>query len=314
MSDSIHDYVGDQWPRLKRCLHRVCMAHAEALVLRLCAEECWRVEASRVVKEWIETRIGPDLNRRVIGAGAADGPGSSPWALCLSLFYDPAGLAAQLQRSASDLCRAWGLGDDERAKAIYWTAVSRYLYEARFLLDGPTGQHRLRNWNRIRKERAVILDEWRRASASASDRERPWLDRRLGDPAAMAAELVRRHRDPACRFSLDDVATTDGVLAYLFAYLPHLDIGDMEHELGVAAQLPDDLVELVSRCLDDAALLSAEEAAAIKLKYFEDPEPMNDEAFHERFGFTRQTFRNRVKRALKKLAGCLTACLEEEPE
>jgi len=138
------------------------------------------------------------------------------------------------------------------------------------------------------------------------------LERRMGDPAAMAAELVRRHRDPGCVFHLDDVETVDGVLAYLFAYLPHLDIGDMEHELGIRSQLPEGLDDALAHCLGPDGQLSEEEAAAIRLKYFDEPEPMSDTELRRRLGFTRQTLRNRLKRAMAKLALCMKGALGGE--
>jgi hypothetical protein len=316
MSGQLYDFLQGQWRQYKRRLHRVCaIVHAQALLDCICAEGvcCDLAQLSQAVETWITRHVGPDLESRIRAARhAEDGPDSG-WAHCLRLFHDPRRMAGRIARSGELLCAAWGQGEDARARGILWQTLSRYFYEARFEIDGPTGQHRLRNWMRIQSLLARVRRDLEQQAGDLSGPERIWTLRRLDDPAWLAAAVLAESERPGGGPRLDDVPTVDGVLAYLYAFLPHLDIGAMEDDPALAAQLPEDLTTTINYYIDDPdspAGLTAAERAALILEYRTDPAPMSDRAFADTYGYTRQTQRNRVAAGVRKIAPWVCRDLE----
>jgi len=269
------------------------------------------------VETWINRHVGRDLEQRILGAlrgtaGSQSGT-DSPWSQVLRLFHSPQRMAQQLERSREAICTAWTSGDDDRARAVLWTALSHYFYEAKFEIDGPTGQHRLRNWARIRHLMQQVTRDWEQQAVGLSGPERMWMLRRLEDPAQLAAAILAESKRPNARYRLDDVSSVEGVLAYLYAFLPHLNIGDMENDPALAAQLPSDLQETIDYYIDDQnspAGLTPDERAALILEYREGIPPTSDRVFRETYGHTRQTHRNRVAAGVRKIAPWVRRDLE----
>lgn len=320
MSEEIYDFLGSQWFEHKRRLHRLCiLTHAQALLEAICQDlvECDSSKLVQTLEYWINQHVGQDLERRIHAArdcqtSSCSGT-SSPWAQILRLFHSPKRMAQQLQRSHAALCGAWSLGDDDRARAILWKALSNYFYEAKFEIDGPTGQHRLRNWERIRHLMQRVKTEWEQKATGLSGAERAWMARRLDDPAQLAAAILAESQRPNARYRLDDVSSVEGVLAYLYAFLPHLNIGDVENDPALATQLPSDLKETIDYYIDDPdspACLTSNERAALVLEYREGVPPMSDRLFRETYGHTRQTHRNRVDAGVRKIAPWIRRDLE----
>ncbi len=320
MSDEVYEFLGGNWCDYKRRLHRVCMlTHARALLEAICPEPagCDSSDLAQVVEIWIDRHVGRDLEQRILAAlrsptGRPCGA-DSPWSQVLRLFHSPHRMAQQLKRSHEDICTAWTSGDDDRARAILWTALSHYFYEAKFEIDGPTGQHRLRNWARIRHLMQQVKSDWERQAIGLSGPERIWSLRRLDDPAQLAAAILAESQRPNARYRLDDVSSVEGVLAYLYAFLPHLNIGDVENDPALVAHLPSDLQETIDYYIDDPgspAGLTPDERAALILEYREGVPPMSDGAFRETYGHTRQTHRNRVAAGVRKIAPWVRRDLE----
>jgi len=318
MSGPVYDFLQGQWPSHKRSLHRVCaVTHAQVLLDAICdGPLCADLgQLTQAVTTWIERHVGRDLEGRIRAQRlVADGPGAdSSWAQCLRLFHSPSRMAAQLARSREQICAAWGQGEDSRARATLWQSLSHYFYEARFEVDGPTGQHRLRNWVRIQRLLARVRRDQERQAGDLPGPERVHALRRLEDPAWLAAAVLAQSQRPGARYRLDDIATVDGVLAYLFAFLPHLDIEDMDEDPALAAQLPEDLAATIDYYIDDPASpagLTAPERAALILEYRGGVPPMSDRAFQDSYGHTRQTHRNRVAAGVRKLAPWVRRDLE----
>lgn len=314
----VYDFLQGQWRGYKRRLHRVCVVtHAQVLLDAICDGRvgCDPAHLAASVETWITRHVGLDLEGRIRAARLGeDGPGAdSCWAQCLRLFHSPARMAGQLARSLDALCAAWGQGEDARARAILWQTLSHYFYEARFAIDGPTGQHRLRNWVRIQRLLAWVRRDLERAAVDLTGPERVWTLRRLEDPAWLAAAVLAQSQRPGAGPRLDDIATVDGVLAYLYAFLPHLDIGEMQDDPALAAQLPGDLGETIDYYIDhpdSPAGLTPPERAALILEYRVELPPMSDGAFQERYGHTRQTHRNRVAAGVRKIAPWVRRDLE----
>lgn len=318
MSGEVYQFLLGPWRDYKRRLHGLCVVtHAQALLEAICGAclDGTAEQLSAAVRTWIERHVGRDLEGRIRARRQAeDGPGSeSPWAQCLRLFYSPERMAGQLGRSREALCAAWDRGEDGRARAILWNCLLHYFYEARFEVDGPTGQHRLRNWERIQRLLKTVRADLERQAADLEGPERIWALRRLEDPAWLAAAVLKESQRPGASHALDDLATVDGVLAYLYAFLPHLDIGDMEDDPALAAQLPNDLGEVIDHYIDDpaspAGLTDAERAALI-LEYREGMAPMSDRVFQATYGHTRQTHRNRCAAGVAKIAPWVRRDLE----
>ena len=98
-----------------------------------------------------------------------------------------------------------------------------------------------------------------------------------------------------------DVKTVKGVLAYLYAFLPQEDIA-MDFKLFDYNSHTQEIMQILLAYLNQAdSQLSTEEKAAVKLQYFDDYPTMTDQAFKTRYGFSRSTHKNRLKRALVKL-------------
>ncbi|ESQ10892.1 MAG TPA: hypothetical protein DDY14_02475 [Chromatiaceae bacterium] len=313
----MYDFLGYQWLDYKRRLHRICiLTHAEALLNAICNDLGGPAppELVQTVETWISRHVGRDLEQRIRGAGS-DGQiaANSPWAQVLRLFHSPTKMAQQIHRSRDAICGAWRLGEDDRARSILWSCLSHYFYEAKFEVDGPTGQHRLRNWARIRRLLQKVQQNWEQQAAGLAGAERDWALRRLDDPAWLAAAILAESQSPDARYRLDDVRSIDGVLAYLYAFLPQLNIGDMENDPALAEQLPSDLQETIDYYIDDPASpagLSPQERAALILEYREGISPMSDGVFQQTYGHTRQTHRNRVGAGVRKIAPWVRRDLE----
>lgn len=320
MSEDSYDFLGGKWSDYKRRLHRVCiLTHAQTLLEAVCNDLAGYdlTDLARTVETWINRHVGRDLEQRIHAARVSGASGrsgmDSPWSQILRLFHSPHRMARQLQRSCDAICGAWSSGNDDRARAILWTTLSHYFHEARFEIDGPTGQHRLRNWVRIRHLMQQVTRDWERQAIGLSGPERAWTLRRLEDPAQLAAAILAESERPKARYRLDDVSTVEGVLAYLYAFLPHLNIGDVENDPALVAQLPSDLQETIDYYIDDPnspAGLTPEERAALILEYREGISPMSDGIFRETYGHTRQTHRNRVAAAVRKIAPWVRRDLE----
>ena len=314
----VNDFLQGQWRDYKRRLHGVCVVtHAQALLDGICDGRagCDPAHLATSVEIWITRHVGLDLEGRIRAARLAEaGPGSgSCWAQCLRLFHSPQRLAGQLARSLEALCGAWNQGEDARARAILWQVLSHYFYEARFEIDGPTGQHRLRNWVRIQRLLVRVRRDLERAAVDLTGPERVWTLRRLEDPAWLAAAVLAQSQGAGGGPRLDDLATVDGVLAYLYAFLPHLDIGEMADDPALAAQLPDDLAATIAYYVDDPASpagLTEPERAALILEYRTEIPPMSDRVFADTYGHTRQTHRNRVAAGVRKIAPWVRRDLE----
>ncbi|WP_295389542.1 hypothetical protein [uncultured Thiodictyon sp.] len=313
MSGSVYDFLHGQWRDYKRRLHRVCaVTHAQALLDCICdgCAGCGPAQLIEPVTAWINLQVGRDLEGRIRAAGPE---GDACWSQCLRLFHSPQRMAAQLARSLEAICAAWGLGEDARARAILWQTLSHYFYEARFAVDGPTGQHRLRNWVRIQRLLARVRRDLEVQVGGLAGPERVWTLRRLEDPAWLAAAVLAESQRTGGGPPLDDIATVDGVLAYLYAFLPHLDIGDMEDDPALAAHLPSDLPETIAYYVNDPtspAGLTAPERAALILEYWSEVAPMSDRVFQDTYGHTRQTHRNRVAAGVRKIAPWVRRDLE----
>lgn len=320
MSGDVYEFVVGNWSEYKRRLHRVCiLTHAQALLEAVCDDlaGCDLSDLAQIVETWINRHIGRDLEQRIFAASRSRGGGlsgtDSPWSQVLRLFHDPHRMAQRLQRSRDAICTAWSSGDDNRARAILWKVLSHYFYEVKFEIDGPTGQHRLRNWTRIRRLMQKVKRDWEQEAIGFSGPERIWLLRRLDDPAQLAAAILAESERPNARYRLDDVSSVEGVLAYLYAFLPHLNIGAIENDPALTAQLPSDLQETIDYYIDNPnspAGLTPDERAALVLEYREGITPMSDRAFRETYGHTRQTHRNRLSAGVRKIAPWVRRDLE----
>lgn len=318
MSEAVYDMLGVEWTEYKRKLHRICiLTHAQALLDAICDElgGCPPDDLAEVVETWIDRHVGRDLEQRIRAARRAPGGGGAdgPWGQLLRLFFSPDKLGRQIARSLEAICAAWRHGDDARARAILWTVLSQYFYEAKFEIDGSSGQHRLRNWTRIRRLMHQVQQDWERASAELGAAERRWAERRRDDPAELAAAILAASQRPDAPCRLDDLSSVDGVLAYLYAFLPHLNIGDMENDPALADYLPSDLAETIGYYIDNPdspAGLSDDERAALILEYREEIAPMSDQVFKQTYGHTRQTHRNRVAAGVRKIAPWVRRDLE----
>ncbi|WP_295451395.1 hypothetical protein [uncultured Thiodictyon sp.] len=311
MSGNVYDFLHGQWRGYKRRLHQVCVvSHARALLDCVC-DGCSGGDPAHLIQcvtTWINCVVGRDLEER------SQAPGADPcWGQCLRLFYSPERMARQLARSLEPMCAAWCQGTDAHARAILWNTLSHYFFEARFDVDGPTGQHRLRNWVRIQHLLVVVSGNVERQAAGLPGAERIKTLGQLEDPAWLAAAILAESRRPGARYRLDDVTTVAGVLSYLYEFLPPADIGDVEHIPAGDGPLPPDLPDTIAYYVHHPASpagLTAPERAALILEYWTEVPPMSDRVFQDTYGHTRQTHRNRVAAGVRKIAPCVRRDLE----
>ena len=256
------------------------------------------------------------------------------WRSAFPLLAFPEKLAAELCRSLGAIQEAQRNDDPVFARGCVGQAVGHYLFDVRCLLVEANPNNRdlsIRVWwriepavNRIRARARAVLDGMPPRGVTMTRVEAAAI---LSDVDALAKATQDEIAPPErrARPTYSGIKRWERVAEYIEVFgdwtvpWPEPRDGGAKFDPGYdpeGGEDPESDRDAVRICLEEACEafgLSADEIAALELEYIEGVPPgLSNDEFKARFGYTRQTLRNRVRSALPKLGRCVRKQLGDD--
>jgi hypothetical protein len=292
------------WTEMRRALRSVLREDQVQLLLTvLCAETDDGAEQglATAVRDWRdETLRGLEARVRV---AKARGAGTAVHVLeCLpALLSFEQRLVGKVRQCGPAVRAAMANREPGRAAGVLFKALVQYCYDAWIELN--PSPHRRRNWHKIQREIIRIRRDWRQSGGGPLDLGLPDDG---DDCAALAVELLARSRDAAHPFTLNDVSTLEGVLSYLFEFLPECGQAFAIVDRAEVRPQPVTVRDALAQCLPEVAL-PLRQRQAVEDAFFAEREP-------EMTAQVRKQHRKALKAALPKLLPCLQRYIDEGDE
>lgn len=273
-----------QWPALRQHLRHLCLGrHGKILLDTLCDTAALQGDTLQAAVAAWRQAILDELAQKLHATDAWPG-----WRALLPLFADTERLYGTLAAVAENVCDEYTRG----GMGTLWNVLHSYFTEARDELDGAK-KTRLQVWRRLDRMRHDLNRQRRRQGLGDC--------KHLPELVAHVLELVQHRR-------LKDVPTTvEGVMSYFYEFDPAYTqaYDDELHSIETLQALTSRERQLdLAQCLEK---LPPDLRQAIEVRFELQPQPvlLNQEAWHNHYGYSPRTLRYRADKALELLRQCM---------